>query len=272
MSPRALVVLSTYNQPSLLLALRGYLRQSVQDFEVVVADDGSAPPFVEALRAFLDGPVRRAGLQVRHAWHEDRGFRKTRIVNEALRMAPGPRLVIFTDGDCVPPARFVERHLIAHAPRSFHVGGCVRWSQEVSAALRPEHVDDGSFEGWREPWHARDARWRALKSRWGVLLRRSRRPKVLGLNMAVDRDLLEEVNGMDERFEGWGLEDDDLRDRLMAARPRPRVRVLYGRNDVYHLWHPVSVKSVGSPNLAFYRSPRPSRCVFGLVQEPRLPG
>lgn len=272
MSARALVVLSTYNQPSLPLALRGWLRQTVRDFELVVADDGSGPPCVQAVRDFIAGPARAAGLQVQHAWHEDRGFRKTRIVNAALRMAPGPRLVIFTDGDCVPPAHFVERHLAVHAPRSFHVGGCVRWSREVSARLQPAQVDDGSFEGWVERRHVRDARWRALKSRWGTFWHIRRRPKVLGLNMAADRELLEQANGLDERFEGWGLEDDDLRDRLMRLRPRPRVRVLFGTNDVFHLWHPVAGKSVGSPNLAYYRSPRPARCVFGLQPPPGRPG
>lgn len=272
MSARALVVVGTYNQPSLALALRGWLRQGERDFELVVADDGSAPAYVQVVRDFIDGPARAAGLRVHHAWHEDRGFRKARIVNEALRRVPGPRLVILTDGDCVPPACFVERHLAAHAPRSFHVGGCVRWSREVSEGLTPAQVDDGSFEAWHDAGHARDARWRALKSRWGTFWHLRRRPKVLGLNMAVDRALLDEANGMDERFEGWGLEDDDLRDRLMRLAPRPRVRVLYGRNDVFHLWHPIAGKAVGSPNLAYYRSPRPARCVFGLQQERRLPG
>lgn len=271
MSARALVVVGTYNQPSLALALRGWLRQSERDFELAVADDGSAPAYVQVVQDFIAGPARAAGVRVHHVWHEDRGFRKTRIVNEALRRVPGPRLVIFTDGDCVPPARFVERHLAAHAPRSFHVAGCVRWSPEVSARLGPAQVDDGSFEGWHDAAYARDARWRALKSRWGTFWHLRRRPKILGLNFAVDRVLLEEANGMDERFEGWGLEDDDLRDRLMRLRPRPRVRVLYGENDVFHLWHPIVAKAASSPNLAYYRSPRPARCVFGLQPPAGLP-
>ena len=264
MSPRALVVVSTYNQPSLGLCLRGYLRQTTRDFEIVVADDGSRPEFVAVTRAFAEGPARAAGLRVRHVWHEDVGFRKTACVNKALRLAPEPPLVVFTDGDCVPPARFVERHLAAHAPRSFHVAGCVRWSQEVSARLTEALVDDGTFEGWITDRDRKDLAHRAWKSRWGMLLRRKNRPKVLGLNMALDRALLDELNGMDERFEGWGLEDDDLRDRVMRARPKARVRVLYGKNDVFHLWHPVAGTPKASPNLAYYRTARPVRCVQGL--------
>jgi glycosyltransferase involved in cell wall biosynthesis len=263
-SPRALVVVSTYNQPSLGLCLRGYLRQTCRDFEIVVADDGSRPEHGGVVAAFAQGPARAQGLGVRHVWHEDLGFRKTKCVNLALRLAPEPPLVIFTDGDCVPPARFVERHLEAHAPRSFHVAGCVRWPREVSERLTAALVDDGTFETWVTDADRKDLAHRAFKSRWGTLFRRRNRPKVLGLNMAVDRALLDEVNGMDERFEGWGLEDDDLRDRLMRARPRCRVRVLYGRNDVFHLWHPVAGTPRASPNLAWYRTRRPVRCERGL--------
>jgi len=263
-SPHALVVVSTYNQPSLGLCLRGYLRQTTRDFEIVVADDGSRPEFVAVTRAFADGPARERGLVVRHVWQADVGFRKTKCVNQALRVASGAPLVIFTDGDCVPPARFVERHLAVHAPRSFHAGGCVRWPQEVSERLTEADVDSGRFETWVTEADRLDLRERAFKSRWGTFFRRRRRPKVLGLNMAVDRALLEEVNGMDERFEGWGLEDDDLRDRVMRSRPRPAAKVLYGVNDVFHLWHPVRGTAPQSPNREYYRSQRPVRCERGL--------
>ena len=95
------------------------------------------------------------------------------------------------------------------------------------------------------------------------LLRRRNRPKVVGLNLAVDRGLFEALNGFDERFVGWGLEDSDLRDRAMRHRPRPRVKVLYDRNDVFHLWH-AKDRSVRRANRAYYDTPRPVRCEVGL--------
>jgi glycosyltransferase involved in cell wall biosynthesis len=264
--PRALVVVSAYNQKVLGLCLRGYLRQTTDDFEVIVADDGSTPDFVAGVRAFADGPARARGLTVRHVWHEDKGFRKTRILNAALRLAPANPLVIFTDGDCIPPAAFVERHLAAHGPRTFTVAGAVRWTPEVSERVTPEIVDAGTFEQWVTADDRRDLARRARKSRWGTLLRLKNRPKVLGLNMAFDRALLDEVNGFDETYESWGFEDDDLRERVMRARPRPSVRVLYGENDVFHLWHPVRGRPEDSPFRDYYRSARPVRCVRGLVQ------
>lgn len=273
--PRALVVVSVYNQGLPLdLCLRGYLRQTTRDFELVVADDGSRPEVGERVRAYAEGPAAARGLRVRHVWHEDRGFRKNRILNAALRLAPENPCVIFTDGDCVPPAAFVERHLAVHGPRTLTVAGAVRLDPERTAAVTPEVVDRGAFEAWITDADRRDLAVRARKSRWGTWLRLRNRPKVLGLNMAYDRALLDAVNGFDEVYEAWGIgEDDDLRERVMRLRPRPRVVVLYGRNDVFHLWHPVRGTAQASPFRAYYRGPRPVRCLRGLTPaDPAAPG
>lgn len=100
-----------------------------------------------------------------------------------------------------------------------------------------------------------------------MALRLARRPKAIGTNIGIDRGLYEEINGFDEAFVGWGAEDDDLRDRAMATRPRPPVRLLFGRRDTIHLWHPpVDTKGLGL-NRAHGRSKRPVRCVRGLRDE-----
>ncbi len=263
--PRARVILATYNQvPFLRFVVRGYLRQTTRDFTLVFADDGSG----SEQRRFLQDWIPRleaAGIAAEHVWHEDNGWRKNRIMNEAARRAGDERLLIFSDGDCIPPARFVERHLEVYEPRSFHVGGPVRWSREVTELLTEEDVDSGTFETFIEPWHRKWLQRFKRKSEWGTLFRRKNRPKVIGLNMAVDRELFEQVNGFDEEFL-WPYqgEDSDLRDRLMRLRPRPKVKVLYTRNDVFHMWHPM--KSVGrTDHSAYYRMRRPVRCRRGLV-------
>jgi hypothetical protein len=98
-----------------------------------------------------------------------------------------------------------------------------------------------------------------------VFIRRKRRPKAIGLNLAVDRAIFEEVNGFDERYTRPYLgEDDDLRDRLMTLRPRPKVKNLFARNYVFHLYHPTKT-GMRKANRAYYESARPVRCVKGLV-------
>jgi glycosyltransferase involved in cell wall biosynthesis len=261
--PRAArVVVTTYNRPSLLrLALRAWRRQTTQDFALTVADDGSGPETAAIVRGF----AASAPFPVDHVWWEKRGFRRAGILNEAVRRSEGEPLLLFTDGDCVPPAKFLERHLACHGPRTFAVGGAVFVEREVD--LSEEDVDAGAHERlatWKDRWSL----WRrAWKSRVGVLLRRPRRPKVVGLNVGIDRALFEEVNGYDEQFVGYGLEDSDLRDRVMATRPPPVVRILYGRNDTVHLWHLPATTARKRLNADYYGTARPTRCVAGLVRE-----
>ena len=91
------VIVTTYNRPDALAAvLTGYRAQSSQDFELLVADDGST----EATRTVVDDCRRHAGFAVHHVWHEDQGFRPAAIRNRAVA-ASSADYVIFTDGDCV---------------------------------------------------------------------------------------------------------------------------------------------------------------------------
>lgn len=258
----ALVVVSTYERLSLLrLALRAWRRQTTTDFALAVADDGSGPDTAAFVREF----AAAAPFPVRHVWWENRGFRRAAILNEAVRRSEGEPLIVFTDGDCVPPATFLKGHLAAHGPRSFAVGGAFKIPREASAAMTEEAIGRGDHERLGTWSDRADLRRRAWKSRVGVLLRRPHRPKVVGLNIGVDRALFEQVNGYDEAFVGYGLEDTDLGDRVMATRPRPTVRILYGRNDTIHLWHPPSETAGRKVNVSYYRTDRPYRCRKGLV-------
>jgi len=262
--PRALVVIATYNQvPYLRRVLRGYLRQTSKDFHLAVADDGSREDTGALLASFAPAFAAQ-GIGFEHVWHEDIGFRKCAILNEAVRRSPRTDLLIFTDGDCVPPAHFVERHLAAHEPMSFHVAGAFRLTREQSEAITEETVAAGAYEGLGSADNGRELRKKRRQSIWGTLVGRRNRPKVLGLNMAFDRQLFEALNGFDEEFTDWGVgEDSDMRDRAMRLRPKPRVKVLYTANDVHHLWHPVS-KNL-SKSRARRLLDRPICCVKGLV-------
>lgn len=264
---RALVVIATYNQvPYLARVLRGYLRQTTTDFHVTVADDGSREDTRALLERFAPA-FQAAGIGFQHAWHEDLGFRKCLILNEAVRQSPAAPLLIFTDGDCVPAASFVAQHLAVHEPMSFHVGGAYRLTQAQSEAIDEDAVARGAYEGIESPANLRELAKRRRKSIWGTLLRRKNRPKILGLNFAMDRSLFEALNGFDEEFTDWGIgEDSDMRDRAMRLRPRPPVKVLYGRNDVYHLWHPQPATKNHSTSLDRRKLARPVRCVHGFVR------
>src|SRR5262245_659867 len=89
------VIVSTYNRPDALGAcLRSLGRQTAKDFEVVVADDGSA----SQTRDLIDAWKPKLGVPLAHVWQEDRGFRLAEIRNRAAAASAGDYLV-FLDGD-----------------------------------------------------------------------------------------------------------------------------------------------------------------------------
>ena len=98
------VIISTYNNPEWLeKTLWGYMAQSRKADEIVVADDGSKEETRQLIERY------QQFLPIKHVWHEDIGFRKTKILNEALKAAESEYL-IFTDQDCVPRRDFVATH------------------------------------------------------------------------------------------------------------------------------------------------------------------
>ena len=103
-APLLSVVVLTYEWPEALdVALRALSEEEDQPFEVVVADDGSGPAtacVVERWRSELSVPLL-------HVRHEDRGWRKCRIVNLAAVAARGDYL-LFVDGDCLGRRGFLR--------------------------------------------------------------------------------------------------------------------------------------------------------------------
>ena len=231
-APAASVVVTTYNNPRYLeLVLLGYARQDRRDFEVVVADDGSRPD----TKALLDRMRPTFPVPLVHAWQDDIGFRQARVMNWGALHARAD-LLVFTDGDCVPPADFVSRHVAAAGPRRLVVGGCVRLTEAQSATVTPDEVTSGRFArfvttGVRASmwlWH--------LKNLWYLAIGDRRRPKIQGLNFSIDRAAFEAVNGFDLRYENNARQDSDLRNRLRLG--RGPARCIWHTCIVVHLWHP----------------------------------
>jgi glycosyltransferase involved in cell wall biosynthesis len=237
MSVRVAVILSTYNQPAHLeRALWGYARQSWKEFRILVADDGSGPETAE----LIDRLRVEARLNLQHVWHEDRGFRKTVILNRAI-LATDADYLIFSDGDCVPRDDFVEAHVRNARPGRFLSGGAIWLSREVTDAITVDDVRSGRATDPR--WLVRHG-WRPGRHR----LRLLRAPRVAtsldaitptaatwnGGNASTWRRHLLEVNGFDMDL-GYGSEDRALGVRLENLGLRG-VRVRY-RAPLLHLAH-----------------------------------
>jgi glycosyltransferase involved in cell wall biosynthesis len=237
------VIVSTYDRPDALGAcLRSLGRQTDKDFQIVVADDGSGP----ATRDTIGARKSKLGVPLTHVWQEDRGFRLAEIRNRAIAASSGDYLV-FLDGDCIAPSRFVAAHR-ALAELGFFVGG--------NRALLSRSLTEDILANNLEPecwglvsWAQRRARGDInrllplITLPLGPLRKRLATgwEGVRGGNFAFHRADLERVDGFETAFTGWGLEDSDIVIRMI----RSGVRRKDGRfaTGVLHLWHPQADRS-----------------------------
>jgi glycosyltransferase involved in cell wall biosynthesis len=267
MTPRCSVVLTSYERPRhLALVLEGYRRQTLGDFELIVADDGSGPE----TRAVVERFAASAPFPVRHLWHERDGHRRTVILNRGIAEARSD-YVVFSDGDCIPAADFLAVHLQQREPARMLIAGYVRIDPEAGARLDAGAVAQGVHETWVTA-DQRRALWRRhRRNQWQILRRRRRRPHNLAANMSVARAALVRVNGYDERFRGWGNADGDLRERLRMT--GVRLKSIWPHALVFHLDHPVeSSRRDAARNRAYAKRPDvPAFAEQGLVK-PGAPG
>lgn len=234
---RVSIVLSTYEQSAWLeKALWAYAYQSHGDFELVVADDGSGPE----TREVVDCCRRKLGLAIEHVWQPHEGFRKCRILNEAIERSRGDYL-IFSDGDCVPRRDFVATHVAQARRGAFLSGGVLRLPLALSKAIGADDIASGRVFGWR--WLAVGGCnwWRlrfAAAPRWAATccdLITPTRASFNGHNSSAWRDDIERVNGFDERMQYGGL-DRELGERMIHAGVRGRQ--IRHRAICLHLDHP----------------------------------
>lgn len=262
------IVVSTFERPDHLdRCLASIESQRGVDglFEVVVTDDGSRDDTLARVAA----RARRVRFPLTFTTHAHDGFRLARCRNEGIAATSAPYL-LFTDGDCILPPDHVAIHLEERRPGRVAAGDCLRLDAAASTRITPEMIhcrhDIARFVTAQE---RRRLGWKAIRAAAYDRLRIPMRPRLTGNNIGAWRSDLEAINGFDERFVGWGLEDRDLQDRLHQS--GVRARPVLGRTAVIHLWHPpaasFSRNARGTANLAYFRSAlRPVACLDGLVK------
>ena len=113
------LIISTYNWPEALrLSLMTVLHQTQYPHEIVIADEGSTIETQNMIKELqTEYPI-----PIQHIWHEDKGFRKTMIMNKAVKAATGD-YIIQIDGDILLHPYFIADHLEIAEPGYFIRGG-----------------------------------------------------------------------------------------------------------------------------------------------------
>lgn len=261
MKPTVAFIISTFNQPDYLARLLAAVsRQSAAPNEVFVADDGSG----DETRAVFERWAGAQSFRAEHLWQQHEGFRKARILNQAIARARGDYLV-FLDGDTLPHPRYLADHQALATPGFFVQGhralieqrAAAWFGQDDFASDRFRALRTGQLSGWKHAF------------RWPRPLRNIRADLrgVRGCNIGIWRNDLMRINGYNEAFVGWGREDSELVVRLMnAGVQRLDVR---GWALCYHLWHPPASRgnlNVNDELLLRAQRDGETRCEHGLNQ------
>lgn len=130
------VIVSTYNAEEWLeKVLIGYSNQSYNNFELIIADDGSR----SSTKNLIDSYIANYPVPLRHIWHEDLGYRRQEILNVAIVEAAN-EYIIMTDGDCIPRKDFVEVHALQAEKGKFLSGGYCKLPMKTSKLISKNDI------------------------------------------------------------------------------------------------------------------------------------
>ena len=221
------IIISVYKNVKVLnRVLESLETQTLQDFEVIISEDGESPE----MDAFVRNYTWHWPMQ--HLTQEDKGWRKELALNRAIVAAKNDWL-IFIDGDCVLHPRFVEMHVRYKQPGVMLAGKRIKLSPELSDRMM-SHQQICFF-----PYLFSHRGCRYVEEVFFLNTPKFLRRKVrhlVGSNMSMSRTDLLKVNGFDENYTLPACgEDYDIEWRMI----RSGCKIVSLRNLAvqYHIWH-----------------------------------
>lgn len=258
---------------------------------VVISVDGEDDGFSDLLaRAPLRRETQRALVTRPHQGEP----RLNQVRNNGLRAlrqfgwCDVDDLVLVIDGDMAIGAKSIGQHVEAvRAGGEVVLASRVNVSEAETEALVEQLVSGDTQETqtlmdryWAQGHEALVNRQRRLlrqvrQRAWPVVGRvvvKSHKPKLLGGHHAVRWKCFESINGYDERFVGYGYDDDDLARRLYASGARVAVRV--DSIQAFHLWHPTRApkRATDAPGYRVFQDAWQVRAVSGMNGGAPQPG
>ena len=247
------VIVPVYNRLEHLRALfLCLLRQKKQADELIITDDGSSQKVLD----FIGDLIPEAKFKVKHIYQEDKGFRKTRALNNGVINSEG-ELLVFCDQDLIFGEEYIE-YMEKNIKK-----GCFLLCRPISVNEKEKNTILEKIESSNKyedllkplPTHYLVSVNKTLrtdrKRRILNILKLSKRGiKLVGMSYAVMKSDYLKVNGYDENYNGWGEEDDDFGNRLYVAGIKGKE--LKTPNMQIHLWHYSDPTKKHSMNEEYY--------------------
>lgn len=232
------LIVSTYNRADALEAvLVSICNLAINPSQVIIADDGSGAETEIIIAKYQ----KISSIPILHVWHPDEGFRVAEIRNKALALVKSG-YVIMIDGDMILNRYFVKDHL-NFAQKSFFIQGKRFLLTEKKTIELLTDPSTPFIPQWGDPDNEHRLEKRLFAFRSPLLCRLTSRRfkrKVHGLracNMSFFYEDLVRINGFNNLFTGWGVEDLELVERLFNAGIK-RKDIAFSAL-AYHLHHKI---------------------------------
>lgn len=229
------LIITTYNWKEALAAVLDSVKyQTCLPDEVIIADDGSKEDTVQLINTYqVNFPV-----PLIHSWQEDKGFRLAMSRNRAFAQSSGD-YIIMIDGDMVLHPKFVESYKkSAREPGWFIQGGRVLTNKQCADRIVSKGYQPYFFSpGLRNRKNAINSTFLSKLFSY----ERNNDKATRGCNMGMWRRDIDEVNGFNNKFIGWGREDSEFVIRMLnAGKRRLYLKFLAV---AFHLYHNEQARS-----------------------------
>lgn len=224
-TPYLSVLISTYNKPEYLeMCIESYLRQSYDNFELVITDDGSDNRTAQLIHQFQN----KTSIPIKHIWQEDQGFRLARVRNLGIVAAQGEYL-LFTDQDCIADKDLLKEHI-----ENAKNGQVIQGNRRLFSSKQTNKILNLSIEEIFELNLKKLSKRHHLEYFFVFRLFRHFGALVDCNLSGFKKDFLS-VNMYDESFSFWGGQDLDLGFRMKTK--GYNLAFFKNRSFVYHLYH-----------------------------------
>lgn len=222
------VIIITYEaNQQLELCLEGFCNQDDPDFKVYVVNDGGTFTTDKVVGNYAN----RLKIEYLYLDPPSKEFRLSRARNLGLSRCTADRILTI-DGDCIPSRFVTAKHKMAGRAPIVLSGMRRHLPESCWEKLTKEAVKDVESLKWNPEYrheHGHEFQIQAFQeTRY--------HGACWGMHVSFPRLLLQKVGGWNERFVGYGAEDEELCVRMV----RKGAIIVY-RPDlfVYHLDHPL---------------------------------
>ncbi|MEZ7732040.1 glycosyltransferase [Fusobacterium periodonticum] len=269
MTDKITVIVTLYNRleyaRNMILALQ---QQTKQIDELIFVDDGSS----EKLMDFISDLLVDCKFKIKHVYQDDIGFRLARSRNNGAREASGDYL-IFLDQDVIFNNDFIES--IYNSRRKKRMIFSEALSSSLEEKNKIQELINQKFD-YEKIYKLIDNTKKIEQNKivnkeklYGILYKlklRTRGAKIVGLIFSLFKEDFININGLDEKYIGYGYEDDDFGNRFFKYGGETYVFKM--KMYPIHMYHKAAILGE-SPNEAYYRqrkneiSKKNYRCEYG---------